>query len=234
MELYGTVFLPRFGLWAVTRHPNATYGAPRKSGSMRGTADETYDVIIVGGGFAGLQALRNLTDASWKVSSERRLRILLIEARDRVGGRINTDMIAVRGELFPIDIGGQWVGPPQERMVKLCQEFGLNLLKQHYIKNGDDRMTDIAGVRLANPLSDAARAEVDAFCEWIDRCCSSIDSSAPWKLEDADKLDRMSLQNLLEERVQSAEARQEITELTLASLCVHPSDLSALGFVAEM
>ena len=48
------------------------------------------DVIVIGAGIAGLAAARTLAEAG--------LRVALIEARDRVGGRIYT-VPAVEGEL---------------------------------------------------------------------------------------------------------------------------------------
>lgn len=41
---------------------------------------DNYDAIVIGGGFCGLVAARNL-------SLNRDLKVLLLEARDRIGGR---------------------------------------------------------------------------------------------------------------------------------------------------
>jgi lysyl oxidase-like protein 2/3/4 len=59
---------------------------------------EQYDVIVVGAGFAGLTAARNLT-------ASRHLSVLFVEARGRVGSRTCTAEERV-GEY---KIGGQWV-----------------------------------------------------------------------------------------------------------------------------
>jgi NADPH-dependent 2,4-dienoyl-CoA reductase/sulfur reductase-like enzyme len=48
-------------------------------------SNNEYDVIIIGAGFAGLIAAREL--------SHRNLRVLIIEARDRIGGRVFTAQI---------------------------------------------------------------------------------------------------------------------------------------------
>jgi monoamine oxidase len=61
------------------------------------------DALIIGGGIAGLVATRHLTDAG--------LRVTLLEARDRLGGRIYT---ASTGE-FPVELGAEFVhGHPDE------------------------------------------------------------------------------------------------------------------------
>jgi monoamine oxidase len=61
------------------------------------------DALIIGGGIAGLVATRHLTDAG--------LRVTLLEARDRLGGRIYTEST---GE-FPVELGAEFVhGHPDE------------------------------------------------------------------------------------------------------------------------
>ena len=62
------------------------------------------DALIIGGGIAGLVAARHLTEAG--------LRVTLLEARDRLGGRIYTEST---GE-FPVELGAEFVhGHPDER-----------------------------------------------------------------------------------------------------------------------
>ncbi|MBS1878390.1 MAG: FAD-dependent oxidoreductase [Actinobacteria bacterium] len=63
------------------------------------TAPEAFDAIVVGGGFAGVRAARDLGDAGRSV--------LLIEARDRLGGRVWTRPFA--GRETPIEAGGTWI-----------------------------------------------------------------------------------------------------------------------------
>ncbi|MDX6670643.1 MAG: monoamine oxidase, partial [Solirubrobacteraceae bacterium] len=66
------------------------------------TRKRTVDVAIVGAGYAGLAAARALTNAGRTVA--------LIEARDRVGGRVQT--LPGPGRVW-FDVGGQWLGPTQ-------------------------------------------------------------------------------------------------------------------------
>ena len=73
------------------------------------------DVIVVGGGLAGTRAATKLKAGGASV--------LLLEARDRLGGRTYTRQFG--GTAF--DFGGQFIGPGQARMHGLVRELGLQL-----------------------------------------------------------------------------------------------------------
>jgi monoamine oxidase len=66
------------------------------------------DVVVIGAGFAGLSAAGRLVDGG--------LDVLVLETRDRVGGRAFTGRI---GDGLALDFGGQWVGPTQDAILAL-------------------------------------------------------------------------------------------------------------------
>lgn len=72
------------------------------------------DCIVVGAGLSGLVAARNLQRGGHSV--------LVLEAQERLGGRM-------MGKALPsgqwIDLGGQWVGPTQDRFLALLEEYGI-------------------------------------------------------------------------------------------------------------
>src|SRR5690606_28410688 len=74
------------------------------------------DVAIVGAGLAGLSAARAVTAAG--------LECVVLEARDRVGGRTWSE---AQGDGTIVDLGGQWIGPTQHRMMELVQELGIEV-----------------------------------------------------------------------------------------------------------
>jgi monoamine oxidase len=80
---------------------------------------QTLDVAIVGGGLAGLTAAHKLIESGHPD-------LVVLEARDRVGGRTLTQ--AVGGT--PVDLGGQWIGPGQERMYALARQLELPTFAQ--------------------------------------------------------------------------------------------------------
>ena len=92
---------------------------------------EMLDVIVVGAGIAGLAAARTLAEAGRRVA--------VIEARDRVGGRIYT-MPASRGGL-PVELGAEFIhGLPRE-LIDLVDEAGLS----RFELEGDSRCFNSAG-----------------------------------------------------------------------------------------
>ncbi len=76
---------------------------------------ERCNVAIIGAGLAGLTAARELVAAG--VES-----VLVLEARDRVGGRTLNQPIP-GGEI--VEGGGEFVGPTQTAVVELAHELGL-------------------------------------------------------------------------------------------------------------
>ena len=80
--------------------------------------EKRADVIIVGAGFGGLTAARNIQQEGRSVA--------VLEARDRVGGRVKGGRLAGRA----VDVGGMWVGPTQTRRLELLNEYGLHTMPQ--------------------------------------------------------------------------------------------------------
>ncbi|HKG95260.1 MAG TPA: NAD(P)/FAD-dependent oxidoreductase [Gemmatimonadaceae bacterium] len=115
-----------------------------------------HDVIVIGAGVAGLSAARELRRAG--------ARVLVLEARDRVGGRIHThrdpDRLAV-----PVELGAEFIHGGAPETMALADEAGLVAC-------------DIAGERfLVQGRGSARRLEQldDAFWQRIGRILGRLD-----------------------------------------------------------
>jgi monoamine oxidase len=80
--------------------------------------DKTHDVVVVGAGMAGLTAARSLAEAG--------LKVLVIEARDRIGGRILTQHIGEEA----IELGAEFIHGRPPELLTLIEEAGLEIYER--------------------------------------------------------------------------------------------------------
>jgi monoamine oxidase len=85
------------------------------------TAQSTPDVLILGAGMAGLTAARSLAQAG--------LRVLVLEAQNRVGGRILTERLGNHGDQI-IELGAEFVHGRPPELLALIAEAGLALTER--------------------------------------------------------------------------------------------------------
>src|SRR5438876_141866 len=97
----------------------AAIGIPLLSGPF--VQRQAYSCIIIGAGLSGLAAAHALKQAGWDVT--------ILEARERVGGRVLSFSFKESPGLV-CEQGGEWVGESHERMKALCHDFGIPL-KDH-------------------------------------------------------------------------------------------------------
>ena len=79
-------------------------------------------MVVVGAGLAGLTAATDLVTAGHSVA--------VLEARDRVGGRTLNQSL---GSGHVVEVGGQWVGPGQDRILARARALGVKTFKT-YVK----------------------------------------------------------------------------------------------------
>src|SRR5688572_5375118 len=157
------------------------------------------DAIVVGAGLAGLTAARRLAAAGRSV--------LVLEARDRVGGRtLNLPL----GDGKVAEIGGQWVGPTQDRVLALAAELGVETFPTYYegrnlIELGGSRRRYRGTIPRISPLVllDIARAR-----RRFDRLARTVPPESPWRAPGAERLDRQTLGGWLDGNVRSERARR--------------------------
>jgi len=73
-----------------------------------------HDVLVIGG-----------LSAAWKLHQEN-VKVVVLEARDRVGGRTLTEAV---NEDVSTDAGGAYIGPTQNRVFRMVRDLGLKTYK---------------------------------------------------------------------------------------------------------
>ncbi len=196
------------------------------SGDVAGEAavPQAADVVVVGAGLAGLCAARELV--------RRGATCVVLEARDRVGGRTLSQPLA--GET--IDLGGQWIGPTQNRLAALAKELGIATFPQYH----SGRKLLSWGGKLSSYTSDLPRLSLLAQAEllWTDYRWKSyqreIPPDAPWNAPHADLWDGMTLETWKNRHLRSAGARLFVDAVTRAVLTSEPRDVSFLFFLSYL
>lgn len=188
----------------------------------------TRDVVIIGAGAAGLTAANDLKKAG--------LSVAVLEARDRVGGRLWTDV--VDGAM--LEIGGQWVSPDQEALKETIAELGLETYQRY--REGDSVYINEAGdlTRFTGeifPVPPATEKEMVRLIDKLDAMVAEIDADEPWTHPDAEALDRISFEAWLAAETQDQEARDNIALFIAGAMLTKPaysfSTLQALLMAAS-
>ncbi len=134
-------------------------------------APESYDVAVLGAGLSGLVTARDLTRAGRHV--------LVLEARDRVGGRILDHPLDSGGV---VESGAAFIGPTQDRLQALADELGVATFR------GPRGLSTYATHRLGVRRIPTTVVPADPLL-WPDsvqlllrmnRMAASIDVDAPW------------------------------------------------------
>ena len=185
------------------------------------------DVAIVGAGYAGLTAAAEIARAGRSV--------VVLEARDRVGGRVET---LPYGDAWP-DVGGQWVGPTQDRMLALAKEHGVEVFKTYNEGENVYRRGSGAPVRYATggplgpvPPEVPGAAEAGAAIVALNDMATRVPRDAPWKAEQAQEWDGQTFETYKNANAASEGGRFLLDVGIEAVFAVEPRDLSLLFVLA--
>ena len=180
---------------------------------------EHCDVVVIGAGMSGLTAARTLADAGKTV--------LVVEARDRVGGRTLSKTLS-NGVV--VDMGGQWVGPTQTRVLKLASDLGLVTFKT-FDKGSSLTLRDGVVTRYEGlmPKIDAEAArDIEQGMQKIAALAESIPLDAPWTHPQAAELDQLTYAAWIERNLTTELGRWTFKSQAPSVFSVDASELSVL------
>ena len=176
------------------------------------------DVCVVGAGYAGLTAARRLAQHGKSV--------VVVEARDRVGGRIWTQQLA---DGTPVDRGGAWLGPKHDAMFGLAREVGTTTYKTwvkgaHLLLDGDKTHRYTGLIPKISPMAIGTLALAQFK---IDRMAKRVPIDAPWTTKRASEWDNMTIASWLEKSGIRTTIGRDLFEMAVRGLFTGPLDDTA-------
>jgi monoamine oxidase len=180
-------------------------------------------VVVVGAGLAGLAAARRLAAEGRDV--------VVLEARDRVGGRTEGHVL---GDGTPIELGGQWIGPTQNRMYDLVEELGLEHFRTH--NDEGELLLDLGGKRSrvsprrgATPrLGAFALADLAQGLARFTRLANRVSLTEPWATPDAEVLDGQTFETWIRRHLRTSTGRAYFRVVCEAVFSAESTDMSLL------
>ncbi|CAG0879830.1 unnamed protein product [Darwinula stevensoni] len=194
---------------------------------------EKVDVVIIGAGPSGCAAAHRLASIAPDIKIE------ILEARDRVGGRTMTiDLPCNRsGEVDQWDIGGQWVGASQTDVMQVIHDFHFETYPQPYkgtkfMQLGkSNKITTYSGI--IPDMGGLWGALQMAFYLWkLERMCKKVSIADPFSSPVARELEGHTMASYSAKYLTNEAAYQSMDVAAKAVFGSNASSVSMLFFLA--
>jgi monoamine oxidase len=192
--------------------------------ALPGVPGRALRVAVIGGGFAGLAAANTLQNIGCTVA--------LFEAREEVGGRVETTRTHITNRL--LERGAELIGRNHHTWIDYAHHYGLGLS----VLTTDDQYE---GMRLTQPIRVGGRelsesqaqqlyASMSAAKDELNRLSQAITDDLllePWRVADASRLDSQTIQSWIRSR-SSNPRLQAALEFEFANDMAVPTDRQSL------
>jgi monoamine oxidase len=177
------------------------------------------DVVVVGAGLAGLAAARELT--------ARGPSAIVIEARERVGGRLLNHEI---GDGRVVEVGGQWIGPTQDRLAALAADLSVETFPTHsagvnLLEYRDSIHRYTGAIPRINP---AVLLDIELAQRRLNRLARTVPLQAPWEAPSARRLDGQTAATWMRRNMGTRAGRMMLGLGIEAVWAAQPEDMSLL------
>ena len=185
---------------------------------------DVADVIVVGAGYSGLAA-------AWSLAGNGRS-VIVLEARDRVGGRAWTQKFVGGGF---VDNGGQWIGPGMTRILALAQTTEVKTFptfgEGNTIISYKGKRTEVGAIGSEGftlPVPDTDVHEFMSAIVALDQLAKEVPADAPWEAPRAAEWDNQTMASWMDANLKTDGAKFALRIVAGGYFSVEPSDLSLL------
>ncbi|XP_071107334.1 probable flavin-containing monoamine oxidase A [Haliotis cracherodii] len=186
------------------------------------------DVVVVGAGISGMAAAYRLK------KKDQSLHVVVLEAKDRVGGRTQTVPMKAASGTDHWDLGGQWVGRCQPHIMALLEELQLKIYPQFLQGIKFMQLADhtISSYKSDIPsLSVLALIDLQRFINKIDELRREVNVEDPWLCRHAAEWDAITMDTFIQQTMWTKGAKEAVESAGRCMMGIETTQVSLLFYL---